>query len=401
MNKTFCILPWTHFFHDATGKVSPCCNANCSRTDGDQTSDYGNMRDYDTHMDIMNQDNFNTLRLNMLEGKETTECQPCYDIEKHGGKSFRQSKNTMLDQMITMDEIEEMTNPDGSLKDFNMRYWDIRFSNVCNLSCRMCGPEYSHTWAKEVDKRFNGKHIVKAHESEEWSDMISKYGPLDELYDIYFAGGEVMFQKEHWQMLDHLIDIGKTDVMVMYVTNLTKLDYDGYKLLDYVPKFRDVTFTVSMDGTGDLLEYIRWGSKWDQIVKNLDTVNNLPNVHLRVNHVTMWYNVLALPKTLDFLYGNGYLKEPYQLDLCIAQEPENHVGALPEDLKLVAIDKIKHSTYYVNGLLKDKLDAICNAMMTVEYPLPIEHTETLDTRRGCNIVDVLPEIEPYYLIGEN
>ena len=162
-----------------------------------------------------------------------------------------------------------------------------------------------------------------------------------------------------------------------------------------------MTFTVSMDGTGDLLEYIRWGSKWDQIVKNLDTVNNLPNVHLRVNHVTMWYNVLALPKTLDFLYGNGYLKEPYQLDLCIAQEPENHVGALPEDLKLVAIDKIKHSTYYVNGLLKDKLDAICNAMMTVEYPLPIEHTETLDTRRGCNIVDVLPEIEPYYLIGEN
>jgi len=392
MSETFCVLPWTHFFHDPTGKIMPCCSANCN-TGNNQQPDYGNMRDYDSHTDIINQDHFKQLRLNMLEGTESTECQFCYDTERHGGESFRQSKNSMLDQMITMDEIKTMTGPDGTLTDFKQRYWDVRFSNVCNLSCRMCGPEYSHTWAQEVNETFNGKHIVKAQDSDEWDQIVEKYGPLDQLYDIYFAGGEVLFQKEHWQMLDHLIQIGKTDVMIMYVTNLTKLDYDSYKLLDYLPKFRDVTFTVSMDGTGDLLEYIRWGAKWDQIVNNLNTLKQLPNVNLRVNHVTMWYNILALPDTLEFIFGNDYLQEPHQLDLYVAHEPENHIGALPEDLKLVAIEQIKSSRYY--PLLQEKLDAVCNAMMTYDYPLPTYHLATMDQRRGCDIVDVMPEIEPY------
>ena len=388
MNKTICILPWTHFFHNPSGKITPCCAAS------DNTQfDYGNIKDHTNHKDIINQDSFNQLRKNMLEGTETDVCTHCYQAEANGGGSFRTSKNSMIDQMITMDEINNMTNADGSLKDFKMRYWDVRFSNVCNLACRMCGPEYSHTLAKEVDKTFNGKHIVKAHDSDEWNQIVQKYGPLDELYDIYFAGGEVLFQKEHWQMLDHLISIGKTDVMIMYVTNLTKLDYDSYRLMDYLPKFRDVTFTVSMDGTGALLEYIRWGAKWDQIVNNLNTLKQLPNVNLRVNHVTMWYNVLALPDTLEFIFGNDYLQEPHQLDLYVAHEPENHVGALPDDLKLVAIEQIKSSRYY--PLLQEKLDAVCNAMMTYDYPLPTYHLTAMDQRRGCDILDVLPEVESY------
>lgn len=392
-NKTFCILPWVHFFHDPTGRVMPCCSANC-RQPGNTKPDYGNMRDYDNHMDIINQEHFNELRLNMLEGKESTECQFCYDTEKHGGESFRQSKNSMLDQMISMDEIRDMTNQDGSLKDFKKRYWDVRFSNVCNLSCRMCGPDYSHTWAKEVDKKFNGRHIVKAHDSDNWTEIVNKYGPLDDLYEIYFAGGETMFQKEHWQMLDHLIDIGKTDVMVMYVTNLTKLDYDGYKLLDYIPKFRDVTFTVSLDGTGDLLEYIRWGAKWDQIVKNLDAVKDLPNVNLRVNHVTMWYNVMALPETLEFFYGQGYLKDPQDIDLYIAHEPENHVGALPTGLKAEAVSSIQSSTYY--PYIQDKLDAVMRSMLENKFPLPIQQVRDIDQRRGCNLLKVLPKLSSYF-----
>ena len=396
-NKTFCVLPWTHFFHDPTGRIMPCCSADCKQP-GQNKPDYGNLRDFNSHLDIINQPNFNKLRKNMLAGVESEECKYCYESEKHGGESFRTAKNSMMDQiptsMITQEEIENMTNSDGSLKDFKMRYWDIRFSNVCNLSCRMCGPEYSHTWAQELDKKFNGSYVVKAHDSEDWSQIVSKYGPLDELYDVYFAGGEVMFQKEHWQMLDHLIDIGKTDLMVMYVTNLTKLDYDGFKLLEYIPKFRNVTFTVSMDGTGDLLEYIRWGTKWDQIVKNLDALKDLPNVTLRVNHVTMWYNVMALPETLDFLFGAGYLKDANQIDLVTAHEPENHVGSLPLNLKAEAVSLIESNTYY--PLLKDKLDAVMRSMMENTFSLPIQHVKDMDQRRGCNLLNHIPKLSPYF-----
>jgi len=302
----------------------------------------------------------------------------------------------MLDQMISMDEIKKITNPDGSLKDFRMKYWDIRFSNVCNLACRMCGPEYSHTLAKDLNVKFqpNNSHIIKAHGSSNFDEIMAKYGPLNDLYDIYFAGGEVMFQKEHWQMLDHLIDIGKTDVMLMYNTNLTMLDYDGFKLLDYIPKFRDVTLTVSMDGTGDLLEYIRWGSKWDQIVKNLDAVKDLPNVNLRINHVTMWYNVMALSETLDFLYGQGYLTDANQIDIILANEPDNHVGALPIGLQAEAVSLIKSSTYY--PLLQDKLDAVIRSMLENKFPLPIQHVKDMDQRRGCNLLNYIPKLSAYF-----
>ena len=388
MNKSFCVLPWTHFFHNPTGKITPCCAAS------DQTQhDYGNVKDFATYTDIINQDSFNTLRRNMLDGVETDVCNYCYQAESHGGESFRTSKNSMLDQMISMDEIKQMTNPDGSVNDFKMRYWDVRFSNVCNLACRMCGPDYSHTLAKEYEIKFNGSYVVNAHDTDNFEEMIAKYGPLDELYDIYFAGGEVMFQKEHWQMLDHLVKIGKTDVMLMYNTNLTKLDYDGFKLLDYIPKFKDVTFTVSLDGTGDLLEYIRWGSRWDEIVKNLDAVKQFDNVNLRVNHVTMFYNLLALPNTLEFLYGNNYLEKAYELDLFIANESQNHVGALPDSLKEKVKISLTQSNYY--NIMKQKIDAIIDAMMTTEHPFPKEYIQKMDQRRGCNIVDVIPEFGPY------
>lgn len=388
MNKSFCVLPWTHFFHNPTGKITPCCAAS------DQTQhDYGNVKDFATYTDIINQDSFNTLRRNMLDGVETDVCNYCYQAESHGGESFRTSKNSMLDQMISMDEIKQMTNPDGSVNDFKMRYWDVRFSNVCNLACRMCGPDYSHTLAKEYEIKFNGSYVVNAHDTDNFEEMIAKYGPLDELYDIYFAGGEVMFQKEHWQMLDHLVKIGKTDVMLMYNTNLTKLDYDGFKLLDYIPKFKDVTFTVSLDGTGDLLEYIRWGSRWNEIVKNLDAVKQFDNVNLRVNHVTMFYNLLALPNTLEFLYGNNYLEKAYELDLFIANESQNHVGALPDSLKEKVKISLTQSNYY--NIMKQKIDAVIDAMMTTKHPFPKEHIQEMDQRRGCNVINVIPEFKPY------
>jgi len=397
VNKTFCVLPWTHFFHDPSGDISPCCSSDEQPTKSaglKRTSSLlGNIKDHKDHESIINHPWYNDLRLKMLNGEKSSACKYCYDAEDHGAQSLRTSKNEMLDQMITMDEINNMTNPDGSLKDFKMRYWDIRFSNICNLSCRMCGPAYSHTSAKEEEIKFNGSYVKKAHDDDNFDEILKKYGPLDELYDIYLAGGEVLFQPEHWQLLEHLIKIGKTDVMIMYNTNLTKLDYDNYKLLDYISKFKDVTFTVSVDGTGDLLEYIRWGSRWETIVDNLNQVQQLPNVNLRFNHVVMFYNVLALSDTLEFLFDQGYIEHGYQIDLTIANEPVNHVAALPLDLKPQAEQRIKNCRYY--NELKPKLDAVINAMTGMQYEFPKKAIKTIDERKGCNILDVLPEFEPY------
>ena len=84
MNKTFCVLPWTHFFNEPTGKIMPCCSAEVRTDQSTEFPSYGNLRDFDSYMDIINQDNFKQLRKNMLEGKESVECTNCYKAEQYG-----------------------------------------------------------------------------------------------------------------------------------------------------------------------------------------------------------------------------------------------------------------------------------------------------------------------------
>ena len=48
------------------------------------------------------------------------------------------------------------THEDGSVDGVNMTYMDIRFSNICNMRCRSCGPDLSSQWFNDaVDSEFN------------------------------------------------------------------------------------------------------------------------------------------------------------------------------------------------------------------------------------------------------
>ena len=42
-----------------------------------------------------------------------------------------------------MKQVEHITSPDGT--EMRLKYWDMRFSNICNLKCRSCGPKHSPT----------------------------------------------------------------------------------------------------------------------------------------------------------------------------------------------------------------------------------------------------------------
>jgi hypothetical protein len=101
-------------------------------------------------------------------------------------------------------------------------------------------------------------------------------------------------------------------------------------------------------------------------------------------------------KTIDFFFSNRYITDAKKMDLQMANEPHNHVGALPEELKQEAIRRIQSSNWYtLLGDLRPKLDAIIDAMLTTDYEFPKDHIQEMDQRRGCNVVDVIPEFKPY------
>ena len=141
-SKTFCILPWIHIHAGPVGAAAPCCiSKSASTLDG-----VGNART-DRLIELVNSKKMNQLRIDMLNGVQNEECKACYDQEKEHIKSFRISSNEDYSKYVP--DVLTNTDIDGSIKDFKLRYFDIRFNNICNFKCRTCGQEFSSQWEQE------------------------------------------------------------------------------------------------------------------------------------------------------------------------------------------------------------------------------------------------------------
>lgn len=391
-SNTFCVLPWIHFFHEPSGNIQPCCSAN-------NTNDqFGNVKDFSSAEEVMNSDSMRQVRVDMLAGRKNSACNQCYREESIGLTSFRQNKNLDIKNFnIDTDELLSKTDSDGTLHDFKMQYWDSRFSNICNYKCRMCGPHYSHTWAAEAYRGTDRKdYVIQAHDTDDWDSIIAKYGDLSKLKEVYFAGGEALYQAEHWTMLDHLDQLGLHDIRITYTTNLSRLNFGKYQLEEYLKRFTNVLFIVSLDAIGPLLEYIRSGANWSNTQANIKKVLAYSNTKLKFNVVITVYNILHLADAIDFMFDNT--TNFAGTDLTIAHNPtDQNITNLPVELKDLARDRLLASSKY--ELLKNKIDGVINYMYqkpTSTWSAVIATTRRLDQLRNEHILDVVPEFAPYW-----
>ena len=137
-SKVFCMFPWLHLNATPRGDIYPCCS-------NDYSAPLANTRDMSLE-EAFNSDYMKQLRLNMLNGEKSDICNFCYSHEKASPHSFRTySMDNFADHF---EEVMGMTHEDGTVDEFKMRYFDIRFSNICNFKCRTCGTEFSSQWAR-------------------------------------------------------------------------------------------------------------------------------------------------------------------------------------------------------------------------------------------------------------
>jgi hypothetical protein len=75
----------------------------------------------------------------------------------------------------------------------------------------------------------------------------------------YFAGGEPMLMKEHWYILNKLVELKRFDVILKYTINCSTLSYAGKNAIDYWNLFdkKQIRITNSIDDIGQRLEYQR------------------------------------------------------------------------------------------------------------------------------------------------
>jgi len=121
-SKTFCMLPWVHVHKTPEDITLPCCIGNFDHKD-DIPRGLG-------VEDSVNSDAMKQLRLNMLQGKPSGMCATCYKSEQVNsgqGDSYRKCSNANYGKHIK--RVLDNTGMDGTVHDFQMNYYDIRFSN--------------------------------------------------------------------------------------------------------------------------------------------------------------------------------------------------------------------------------------------------------------------------------
>lgn len=294
-SKTFCMLPWVHMHAFPDGRAYPCCFS-------EYMYPVGNLRN-NTMEEVWNQNGYKTIRINMLDDKPSKECTKCYEQETNGFFSMRNDSNRNYGHLVN--EVDK-THEDGTNPDFKIRYWDVRFSNLCNFSCRSCGPVFSSNWYNDHIKLYNRKPDVLGREmarveytAGDEDSMIQQMIPhIPYLEQVYFAGGEPLIMKEHYFMLEKLIEAGKTDIRLQYNTNFSELRYKDKHVFEYWKHFKNISVGASLDASGDRAELMRKGTNWKQAVENRRRMmEEVPHVDFYISATVSAMNVLHV---LDF-----------------------------------------------------------------------------------------------------
>lgn len=298
-NQTFCMYPWIHMHVTPAGVAAPCCMAeSCSTKEG-----LGDGRTASL-MELVNSPKMNQLRLDMLQGKRNAECTKCYDLEDKNIKSVR--KNVNEDFGHFFDNTVPHTNlDDGSLREFYMYFFDIRFSNICNFKCRTCGQEYSSQWEYENQQQ-NLEYATKFPKNTNQRLLKDVIDQIDHMSWAYFAGGEPLIMEEHYILLEEMIRKKRKDIRLRYSTNLSNLKFKDKDLLDLWRYFdTKVDVYASIDHYGERAEYIRHGTNWGEVESNIKKLIDHTNVAISFNTVYSLFNALTIDQFYHYLNTNN------------------------------------------------------------------------------------------------
>jgi MoaA/NifB/PqqE/SkfB family radical SAM enzyme len=342
-SKTFCIVPWVHIHTNPSGIATPCCIAeSCTKPEG-----VGNAREQSL-MEIVNSEPMNKLRTDMLSEVKNTECTKCYEHEEQGIKSFRNMINSEFSHQV--DSIDS-TKKDGSLKEFKMRYFDIRFNNICNFKCRTCGSGFSTQWEQEdlKNKVWNAKVIPKNDNKKFLGEVVDQ---IQNIETAYFAGGEPLITEEHYILLEEMIRSGRTNIKLRYNTNLSNLKFKDKDLLSLWKNFeKGVDIYASIDHYGERAEYIRSGTDWGLVESNFKLVKKTPFINLNMNTVLSVFNILTINDFYQYLYDNDMYSNKDSVYMLYNMSTPEFLAChiLPPDLKIKAKESLEKTVTFLKS----------------------------------------------------
>ena len=309
----------------------------------------------------------------MLQGLKPTECQKCWSLEQQGLLSDRKLKNSALDFWSGRDlqTIEKESTIDSG----DTQILKLTTSYTCNSACVTCNSNVSSFW-NTVERRIDKTIPIKKYNFID-VELIKTQVDFKNLKILSLLGGEPLLEKNNFVLLQHLIDIGNTDVFVTVITNgSVRLNE---KHVEMFSAFPNLNFCISIDGVGPVFEYLRWPLKWGDIVSNLDQYRSITD-NVSVSYTISNLNILYHNKTINWFQANNLAWNHN-----VVYTPSYFS---PIVLPVVAKKIIK------NSLSSREFDAFVGDENIVDQELWRQFQQTIvaqNSAKGINIRDYLPE----------
>jgi len=371
-NKSICALPWTGFELEPTGGVKNCVIS---------TEYIGNINTTKIK-DIVGSDANIKRKEDMLADKKPRNCEGCYLQEKG-----RSDLNSISSRLYYLKEVGSKTKLDiyDNKENFSLKHVDLRWTNSCNQACVYCCPELSSKWAQELNVKIKSKKESR----EDVKNFV--FENIENLQNVYLAGGEPMLMKENLEFLQLLKEKNhKCSIRVNTNLSTTKTG-----IFDLLCTFPNVHWTVSLETIKHEYEYIRHHGSWDDFQKNLEVINTLDHkISFNMLHFILNYD--SLFGCIDYLKAMGFNDNSFIVGPLYIPENMNLLN-LPQRM----LDRVLHTlrdriadkpTGYLKNSYENLLAYYTDTQWKKDIQNFLKETEIRDQRRGTDCRKTFPKL---------
>ncbi len=336
-------MPFTHKYYDGD-LIAPCCvNVEENRTE------------------------LNSIRKKFIEGGYPKSCNKCFDREKVGETSYRQS---YMKRFFDLDfEIDDNFNLLSKPQTF-----DARLETTCNFKCTMCGPHYSSKWNEDSDvfNLFNG-------ETKDGSEIrLKNFDRILEETDgakrVEIFGGEPFYMKSALILVNKLSKNEENLKNLQLVIGTNAYFKSNNKFLNKIKMFDNILFKISIDGYKDVNDYVRYPSNWNNFCNSINILKDIGDVSYSVTISCL--NLLDWDNIKEF----------------VGEENNYYMLEWPEFLSINSLHPKVINNYYENSKDEKMKNYVKNFYKyDSEKRVKMQsYLHTLDDRRNLDSETILP-----------
>jgi len=266
--------------------------------------------------EFWNNENFREYRQKLDKGEWPAGCHLCQEAEAEGTRSMRYDYQNRID----LSEYDPNT---GIMPFSGLKHVELRFSNSCNMACLHCSEVYSSNWGARLknyvpdrlDVQHNLIQLLKTQHrtgpDDDTQIRLSKKDALEIANDLVvnfpniqkidFAGGEVLYQKQFFAVLEKLAEHPNAENIEIFFHTNFNAKFDVERLNDMLRPFGASTIKISVDSGTNIYSYFRDGD-WNVLKDNLEKFKSInSNARLDAVCTTSIYQMLDIKNILTSL----------------------------------------------------------------------------------------------------